>query len=551
MRYRALLKALTFPLQLLVRHERLDLLPYLARLQEHPEVVAPSWGILAEELALYLRKLGSQRTLIASHFYLIVPAPEPGGSSPGLTAWRRRSRVAHTNEMLAHTLQELAIRIDMVQSQLRALGLRTEPLRGMQLARFYHSCLVPERALTRPLTDAHLMAVGRPLKVKGQPQKAAPQGMPHDPLVSAAPVEILPPSSDHGADDNLVTLQVVSENGEDAEKIVRRIIPPRRTSRRFPRPRHAPRRDPRPSRVPAKPHTRSRRKKKAEPQLLPPPDLLRLADLLAPGSLEETREAVCLDGEWVRGIAITAFPREVSSSGWLAPLLLHDGILDIVMHLHPQDQATMLRQLKRRRSGYASTTLVNRRQGRLDDPEMDVAQQDVTRLMSRLASGEERIFEVTQAIYQRRVRRALYIDEAASLIEHAEGGTFLANLSRRARKRYLRLVVMTQNPEAFVEDKSGGVVAANAAIKILKLQDRTSVKAVTERFGLTPGETQMLLTLRTQEALVLAGDRRVIVQSSASQREHDLITTNPVELAQRTQHAGWPTAAFDEERTVL
>jgi hypothetical protein len=79
----------------------------------------------------------------------------------------------------------------------------------------------------------------------------------------------------------------------------------------------------------------------------------------------------------------------------------------------------------------------------------------------------------TQAIYQSRVRRALYIDEAATLIEHAEGGRFLANLSRRARKRYLRLVVMTQNPERFVQDEFGGVVAANAAIKILKKQDRT------------------------------------------------------------------------------
>ena len=36
--------------------------------------------------------------------------------------------------------------------------------------------------------------------------------------------------------------------------------------------------------------------------------------------------------DWVRGIAVTAFPREVAP-GWLAPLLMHDDILDIVMHL--------------------------------------------------------------------------------------------------------------------------------------------------------------------------------------------------------------------------
>lgn len=137
----------------------------------------------------------------------------------------------------------------------------------------------------------------------------------------------------------------------------------------------------------------------------------------------------------------------------------------------------------------------------------------------------------TQAIYQSDMRRALFIDEAASLIEHAEGGRFLANLSRRARKRYLRLVVMTQNPEAFAQDEWGSVVAANAAIKILKKQDRTSVGAVAQRFGLTAGEEQRLLTFGTQEALLFARDRRVLLTIRASVQEHALITTNPVELA--------------------
>ncbi len=139
----------------------------------------------------------------------------------------------------------------------------------------------------------------------------------------------------------------------------------------------------------------------------------------------------------------------------------------------------------------------------------------------------------TQAVYQSRTRRCLTIDEAASLIEHPEGGRFLANLSRRARKRYVRLVVMTQNPETFVEDQWGSVIAANAAIKILKKQDQTSVKAVAHRFGLTRGEEQRLTVFGVQEALLLAGDRHVLLQVHANEREHPIITTNPVELAAR------------------
>ncbi len=104
-------------------------------------------------------------------------------------------------------------------------------------------------------------------------------------------------------------------------------------------------------------------------------------------------------------------------------------------------------------------------------------------------------------------------------------------LSRRARKRYLRLVTMTQNPEQFVQDPWGSVVAANAAIKVLKTQDATSAAAVAERFHLTRSEQQRLLTFGSHEALVLAGGKRVIITIPASLREHVLITTNPVERA--------------------
>src|SRR5262249_53520476 len=45
--------------------------------------------------------------------------------------------------------------------------------------------------------------------------------------------------------------------------------------------------------------------------------------------------------------------------------------------------------------------------------------------------------------------RKLYIDEAWSLIQYPEGGHFLASLARRARKRYLALCTITQNPELF------------------------------------------------------------------------------------------------------
>jgi hypothetical protein len=846
-RYRSMLKALTFPIQIVIRNGRLDLRPYLERVRSHlgepallksepvqnlvlafgpsfaqnlapaPTTALPvtqGWATLAEGLEELLQQISNRRTLIERHCYLIIPAPDLAGPARSLSLRKKRRR-ARTEELMARSLQELFIRVEMVQNQLAALGLRSRRLSGGELACVYYSFLTPDRALRHPLSRSHLAAVGHMPGRKSRKQQ-----------LSRSLVVYAPPQG--GNDHESVHLSPSSHGKRRAggRGLFRR---------------------------------RSQEHIGTGQETALPPDLLRLADLLAPSSIAEEADCLRVDDEYVRGIAVTAFPREVSSGGWLAPLLLLDEILELSFHYHPQNQAVMMRNLKRRRVGYASARVLNRRQGRADDPEMDVAHSDVNRLMSQLASGEERIFELsflllvrastkaaldektdrilallqtvfldavahpttfeqaqayrsylpeardelrrtitldtaslattfpfisnaltmpggaflgltgtgepvlldpwdsslenphtfvggvtgagksyfgklwlergllingqqgerssvidpdgeylrladalggtcvrlapgsehqlnpfdlippgcdfdtylesvkrvdrlaekiqdlhsmldlmladygtvlstrekalldralyeiyrrvgissdprthyhqapllrdlsevlksgvcgpddfelglrlsryvdgslaglfsnqtnvaldshllvwdirdmrgdlrpigifliadclwTQAIYQGTIRRALYIDEAASLIEHVEGGKFLANLSRRARKRYLRLVVMTQNPELFVQDEWGSVIAANAAIKILKKQDRTSVKAVASRFGLTAGEARHLLAFGVKEALLFAGDRRVLLSVNASPQEHAIITTNPVELAEQ------------------
>src|SRR5579875_3171926 len=85
-------KALPFPLQILVRHQRLDLEPYLARIRERvPATMQSRWPQLADNLEHLLRQLGSRRTLIERRCYLIVPAPEAFGPSLGKKKRTRQS----------------------------------------------------------------------------------------------------------------------------------------------------------------------------------------------------------------------------------------------------------------------------------------------------------------------------------------------------------------------------------------------------------------------------------------------------------------------------
>lgn len=875
-RYGALLKALTFPIQIFVRNQPLDLRPYLEHIQEQADVFRLTrgreeagkqdtalWPELASDLETLLKRLGSQHTLLTRTCYLVIPAPESFGPAPHHALWRKKQRHLREEALCFRALQELAVRVETLEQQLQSLGLLARRLHGPDLARFYQSCLTPLRVQDHSLSNEHLRVVGRLPRVR--------YSQASDFVSENDASETGSPEAEDGIDTGTMGTShafIVSPDAQDnspASDASRTQL--RRLRKR--RPRH--------SRTYQT--KRDRVKKTGTLLALPSPDVFHLADLLAPGSIQEFPDAVCIGGgingeeEWVRGIAVTAFPREVSMNGWLAPLLLHDDVLDVVFHLHPQDNARVLRQLKNRRAGYASTRAFNRRYGRLDEPEMEVAASDVQRIMSRLASGEERLFEVsllvvvrasdrhtlderservasllhtvfldavahrttfehgqalrsalpecrdelsrtfpldtsslktafpfvsnalampggvllgatdsgelvlldpwnpslenphcllcgvtgsgksttaklwierallvsgltgeriwvidpdaeylrlaramggsvvriapgspqrlnpfdlvppgydqdtylkavshgdhlaekirdlrrllnvmladkgttlsvreralldralyetyrrvgvspdprthyhqppllrdlsdvlksgvcgpdecdlvlrlsqyiegslsglfsgptnidltshllvwdiremgkeffpigifliadciwTQAMYQANVRRALYIDEAATLIEHAEGGAFLADLSRRARKRYLRLVTMTQNPERFVENEHGAVVAANAATKILKRQDLTSVQAVANRLGLTHGEAERLRVLAPNEALALCGDRRVLLTSQISPRELALMTTNPVELAELSQHPQQALYAKAEE----
>ena len=129
--------------------------------------------------------------------------------------------------------------------------------------------------------------------------------------------------------------------------------------------------------------------------------------------------------------------------------------------------------------------------------------------------------------------RLLLIDEAWTLIEHPEGGRFLAGLARRARKHFLGLVTITQDVEDFLGSEWGRTVLANSSIQLLMKQDSTTIEAVAHAFRLSGGERQYLLGCHKGEGLLFARGAHVGLHVEASPAEHALMTTDPRELAER------------------
>jgi len=130
-------------------------------------------------------------------------------------------------------------------------------------------------------------------------------------------------------------------------------------------------------------------------------------------------------------------------------------------------------------------------------------------------------------------KRLLLLDEAWTLMRYPDSAAFVYSLAKRARKYYLGLTTITQDVSDFLSTEYGRAVVTNSSIQILLKQHPAAIDKIAEVFYLSDGEKNFLLSAGIGEGLFFAGTNHVAMQVKASQSEHELITTNPREIAQR------------------
>ncbi|WP_418153387.1 VirB4 family type IV secretion system protein [Actinoalloteichus caeruleus] len=129
--------------------------------------------------------------------------------------------------------------------------------------------------------------------------------------------------------------------------------------------------------------------------------------------------------------------------------------------------------------------------------------------------------------------RLVVVDEAWLLMGQPAGAEFLFRMAKAARKHWAGLTVATQDTADVLGSELGKAIVANAATQILLRQASQAIDEVTATFDLSGGERRFLLTADRGQGLLSAGTQRVAFQSLASPTEHDLVTSNPAELADR------------------
>ncbi|MFE3646426.1 VirB4 family type IV secretion system protein [Streptomyces sp. NPDC059152] len=154
-------------------------------------------------------------------------------------------------------------------------------------------------------------------------------------------------------------------------------------------------------------------------------------------------------------------------------------------------------------------------------------------------------------------RHLIVVDEAWLLMRDGAGARFLFRMAKAARKYWTGLAVVTQDADDVLASPLGRAIVSNAATQILLRQAPQAIDTISENFHLCHGEREFLLSASRGEALLLTGDRRhkVALISVAAPGEHDVITTDPSELAtaataQHTRDEGSVYADGDEGRML-
>ncbi|GAA2662927.1 VirB4 family type IV secretion system protein [Streptomyces vastus] len=130
-------------------------------------------------------------------------------------------------------------------------------------------------------------------------------------------------------------------------------------------------------------------------------------------------------------------------------------------------------------------------------------------------------------------RHLVVVDEAWLLMRDGDGARFLFRMAKAARKYWTGLAVVTQDADDVLASPLGRAIVSNAATQVLLRQAPQAIDVISENFHLCHGEREFLLSAARGEALLLTGDRRhkVALISVAAPGEHDVITTDPGELA--------------------
>ena len=118
-----------------------------------------------------------------------------------------------------------------------------------------------------------------------------------------------------------------------------------------------------------------------------------LINAIAPPGIEVNSNYLKVGDKFAKTIFIFAYPRYLAT-GWFSGIIDLPELLDISIFVHPVETPTALRRLRRKAAQVESQIIERQQKGRVRDPLLETAFQDIEALRDSLQQSREHLFNV-------------------------------------------------------------------------------------------------------------------------------------------------------------
>lgn len=182
--YQSFLNSLYFPVQILIRSQRVDIGPYLDRLAKiRRDQDNMLLGVLMDDYIDFVDQLSQDANIMDKSFYVVIPYFPTGDISSAVNTSKnlfsnlfkpqQQANIKIDKATYDKAKDEMQNRTNLVVSGLYQMGIRCAQLQTKELAALYYNVYNPDTAVRQPLIDFE-QVTGTYVK-KGEGIAPAPQ----------------------------------------------------------------------------------------------------------------------------------------------------------------------------------------------------------------------------------------------------------------------------------------------------------------------------------------------------------------------------------------
>lgn len=180
--YQQFLNSLYFPVQILIRSQKVDIGPYLDRLDKiRRDQDNMLLGVLMDDYINFISVLAQETNIMDKSFYITVPYYPAGDMTSAVNSSKnflanlfspqKQQHIRIDEATFSKAKDEISNRVNTVVGGLSQLGIRSVQLNTKELGELYYNVYNPDTAVREPLGNFENLTA--PIVTKGQ--GAAPQ----------------------------------------------------------------------------------------------------------------------------------------------------------------------------------------------------------------------------------------------------------------------------------------------------------------------------------------------------------------------------------------